>query len=157
MNKTSGYKDLEYKNFVENIRDLPFKNKSAQEQYKEVYNFIQNQSSQSKEDTYTFAKRYLSNTNYKYKDIEFYVPLLLGWAIGNIIKTSLLLTAVIVAIGFVVMYIDEKDKMITRNIENDEIILTVLEDYCKEVEQEFRKPSKSCKRIHVIKSSKNNS
>lgn len=65
MSKSSGYKNYKYKIFVENIRDLPFKNKSAKEQYKKA--------------------------------------------------------------------------MINRNMDNDEIIITVLENYCKEVEQRFRR------------------
>lgn len=138
MSKSSSYKNYKYKRFVEDIRDRPLKNKSAKEQYEEIYKFVQQESAKNEEDTYTFAKRYLSNTHFKYQDVNLFMSLLLGWLIGNIIQTTIWIAIIVFIICCVALFVDTKTMMLTRNIENDEIILTVLEDYCKEVEQTFR-------------------
>ena len=160
MSKSSGYKNYKYKIFVENIRDLPFKNKSAKEQYEEVYKFVQQESAKNEEDTYTFAKRYLSNTNYKHEDSSFTVSLLASYFFGllsswsynwiykwlfnescNIIIKILSLIVCFCPCIIILYYIlknQYKKAMINRSMDNDEIILAVLEDYCKEVEQTFR-------------------
>ena len=149
----------EYSKFATNLTKQELDNLTTREQYQKIYKFLKQEESKNKEHTYDFSKRFIENAKSREKQSDIHISTIYGFVIGiiggallqtdifknllnfnsmlNIIITCISCVAFILLVGLSVLW-DAQKILFTDKMTNLPIILTVLEDYCEEVETTFR-------------------
>lgn len=156
----------EYSKFATNLAKQNLSDLTTREQYQKIYEFLKQEESKNKEHTYDFSKRFIENAKSREKQSDIHISTLYGFIIG-LLSTALcslpffqtwndsfksnnflffLPYLAIIFIFFIIfaltIFFDAQRILFTNKMTNLPIILTVLEDYCEEVEATFKQRRK---------------